>query len=108
VRSFALPDVKILSPEADAHFVQYSTLSVTARARHDNGISKVDLFLNNTRKATVNGRADGQYSFTCPLDEPSGQAYVKIEAVANITGKAGRDSVRIFIEGTVPGKALGQ
>jgi hypothetical protein len=105
VRSFALPDVTILAPEDNAYFVQYSTLAVSARARHDNGIARVDLFLGANLMATLNGRTNGMYSFTCPLDVPSGPIWVRIEAVANVTGRAGSDSARIHVEGIVPGKA---
>jgi hypothetical protein len=105
VRSPAGPEVKILSPTDGSHRVQHSTLAVSARARHDNGIARVDLFLNRTRKATLNGHAGDVYDFTCGLDEPAGRASVRVEAVANVTGRAASDSVNIFIDGVVPGKA---
>jgi hypothetical protein len=105
VRSLTNPDVKILTPAKGEYFVQYATLSVTARARHDNGIARVDLYVNRDLKATLNGRASEEYAFTCTLDEPSGPAVVKVEAVANVTQKAGRDSVSVWIEGIVPGKS---
>ena len=106
VRSFAIPDVKIIEPGDGSHWVQYSTLSVTAHARHENGIARVDLFVNNHLKATLNGHPADGYAFTCDLNEPSGQAVVKIEATANVTGMAGKDSVSISIEGIVQGKTI--
>jgi hypothetical protein len=104
VRSLVNPVVKILSPSEGSRWLQHTDLSVTAQARHDNGIARVDLFLNRSRKATLNGRTDGMYAFTCELDEPAGPAKVRIEAVANVTGSAGSDSVGIFIDGVVIGK----
>jgi hypothetical protein len=106
VRSLTNPDVKISSPTNGEYFVQYSTLSVTARARHDNGIARVDLYVNRNLKATLNGRTSEEYAFTCTLDEPSGPAVVKVEAVANVTQKVGRDSVKVWIEGIVLGKPV--
>ena len=104
VRSLTEPEVEILSPADGSHWVQHSTLSVSARARHDNGIARVDLFLNRSLKATLNGRTDGMYAFTCELEEPAGPARVVVEAVANVTGRAGSDSVAIVIDGVVIGK----
>jgi hypothetical protein len=105
VRSPVNPDVKILSPAEGSHWVQHSTLAVSGRARHDNGIARVDLFLNGSRKATLNGHANELYDFTCELEEPAGRASVRVEAVANVTGRAACDSMTIVIDGIVPGKA---
>lgn len=105
VRSPVGPDVKILTPAEGSHWVQHSTLAVSGRARHDNGIARVDLFLNGKRKATLNGHANELYDFTCELEEPAGRALVRVEAVANVTGRADGDSVTIVIDGVVPGKA---
>ena len=50
VRSPVGPVVKILSPSEGSHWMQHTTLSVTAEARHDNGIARVDLFLNGSSR----------------------------------------------------------
>ena len=105
VRSFADPDVEILAPVEGSYWVQHSTLSVNARASHENGIARVDLYLNNKLKTTSNGHSNQIYNFTCPLDEPSGPAVVKVSAVANVTNREGMDSVNVFIEGVVLGKS---
>lgn len=104
VRSFSNPSVKLLSPSEGSYFVQHGVLSVSARASHENGITRVDLIVNRIRKATLNGHPSEDYAFSYTLDEPSGPAVVKVEAVANVTGKTGADSARIFIEGVVLGK----
>lgn len=104
VRSFTLPAVRLLSPEDGARLVQYSTLAVAAEARHENGIARVDLLLNGSLRATLNGRADGRYDFTCALDAPSGPATVTVTAVANVTGRAASDSVTVSVEGIVLGR----
>jgi len=105
VRSLVNPVVKILSPSEGSRWLQHTNLPVTAQARHDNGIAKVDLFLNGSHKATLNGRSDGQYAFTIAIEEPAGPAKVRIEAVANVTGQVGIDSVAIVIDGVVIGRA---
>jgi hypothetical protein len=105
VRSPVGPVVKILSPSEGSHRMQHTTLSVTAQARHDNGIARVDLFLNGILQATSNGRTDARYDFTCALEEPAGPASVRIEAVANVTGRVGSDSVGIVIDGLIIGKS---
>jgi hypothetical protein len=104
VRSQIDPSVEIVSPAEGSYWVQHSALSVSARASHENGIGRVDLYLNGKLKATSNGRADGNYAFTCPLDEPSGSAVVKVAATANVTGRVGADSVHVNVEGVVLGK----
>ena len=105
VRSPVSPVVKILSPSEGSHWLQHSTLPVAAQAHHDNGIARVDLFLNGILKATSNGRSDGQYDFTCALEEPAGPAKVRVEAVANVTGRVGSDSLGIVIDGIIIGKS---
>jgi hypothetical protein len=105
VRSLVLPDVMILSPQAGAYVIQHDSLSVTARARHDNGIERVRLFINGDLKKTADGGSGENYSFICMVDEPSGGATVRVEAVARVTHLTRSDSVRITIEGLVPGKS---
>jgi hypothetical protein len=101
VRSLVNPVVKILSPSEGSHWIQHTTLSVTAQARHDNGIARVDLFLNGSLKATLNGWPSERYDFNCALEEPAGPAKVRVEAVANVTGRVGSDSVGILIDGII-------
>jgi hypothetical protein len=103
VRSPEKPDVKILSPSEGSHWIQHTALAVSATANHVNGIARVNLFLNGSYKATLNGRKDGQYDFTCVLEEPAGPAKVRIDAVS-VTELTGSDSVAVVIDGMVLGK----
>ncbi|MBN2201032.1 hypothetical protein JW777_03690 [bacterium] len=105
VRSLVLPDVFILSPQAGTYVVQHDSMQVRVRARHDNGIDRVRLFINSGLKKTADG-GDGEiYTFDCPVDEPAGNASVRVEAVARVSFLTKSDSVSIHIEGVVPGKA---
>jgi hypothetical protein len=104
VRSLVNPVVKILSPSEGSHWLQHTTLALSAQARHDNGIARVDLFLNGNLQATLNGRTDGQYDFTCALEDSAGPAKVRVDAVANVTARVGSASVGIVIDGIVIGK----
>jgi hypothetical protein len=105
VRSLVLPDVLILSPQAGAYVVQHDSLEVRARARHDNGLDRVRLFINGGLKKTVDGGSGEVYTFVCPVEEPAGEAIVRVEAVARVSLLTKSDSIRVFIEGVVPGKA---
>jgi hypothetical protein len=105
VRSLADPSVEILAPTEGGFWVQHSVLTVNAHARHENGIARVELYLNNHLKTTASGHSSSDYTLASPLDEPSGQATVKVLAVANVTNRVGADSVQIVIEGVVLGKA---
>jgi hypothetical protein len=104
VRSLVDPSVEILAPAEGSYWVQHTTLTINARARHENGIARVELYINNNLKATVNGHRSEDYTLASSLDEPSGPAVVKVAAVANVTNRAGGDSTAIFIEGVVLGK----
>jgi len=108
VRSLTDPSVEILVPAEDSYWVQHSALAVNAKASHENGISRVELYVNNRLKTTAGGHASSEYNLSGLLDELSGPAIVTVKAVANVTNRAGADSVRIFIEGLVPGKASGK
>ncbi len=105
VRSLVLPDVLILSPQAGSYAVQHDSMEVRVRARHDNGIDRVRLFVNSSLKKTADGGAGEVYTFVCPVDEPAGEASVRVEAVARVSLLTKSDSVSIYIEGVVPGKA---
>lgn len=104
VKSLVNPSVKIVSPANGGYFVKYDTLTVNARASHDNGIEQVDLYINRNHKTVLSPTSlkDG-YACAWRLDEPSGPALVTVEAVS-VTNIVGKDSVTIFIEGIVLGK----
>jgi hypothetical protein len=104
VRSLVLPDVMILSPQAGAYVVQHDSLEVRVRARHDNGIDRVRLYINGGLKKTADGGSGETYTFLCPVDAPAGEATVRVEAVARVSLLTKSDSIRVFIEGVVPGK----
>jgi hypothetical protein len=106
VRSEQAPYVEILSPERGEYFAQYSTLDIQAIARHDNGIQQVKLYINDLFRDNKNGQSSDKYNFSYRLTESdsAGVTEIKIEAVANTTGKVGIDSVEINIEGIVLGK----
>lgn len=105
VRSYTKPIVEILAPQNGDYLVQYSELMIQVFAQHQNGISHLDFFINDTLKSTINGQLiSTDYSFTYELSDSPGSAEMKIKAFANITGIVGLDSIQVFIEGIVLGK----
>lgn len=104
VRSFLKPYVEIQSPEDNDYFVQHSTIEIQIKARHNNGINQVRLYIDDTLRITQTGHSSEQYNFSYVLIDPAGPAEIKVEAVANTTATVGQDSIDIFIEGIVIGK----
>jgi hypothetical protein len=102
VRSFVSPSIKILSPEKGAFLVQYDSLRVRGLAQHNNGINRVNLYVNDVLHAWTPGHQTNEYVFTTGLSIGAGPAEVKLEAIANVTFSIGRDSVMVTIEGVVP------
>lgn len=99
------PIVNISSPKAGEYFVQLSEIQIVASAIHGNGIEKVELFVNDRKQAEQAGHLADEYQFTFTPDTTLvGQTEIKIEATAKQVQKIGRDSIRVFIEGILPGK----
>ncbi len=99
------PIVNISSPKAGEYFVQLSEIQIVASAIHANGIDKVELFVNDQQQAEQAGHPSDEYQFTFTPDTTLvGQTEIKIEATAKQVQKIGRDSIRVFIEGILPGK----
>ena len=105
VRSFVKPAVHIVTPPADGlSVVQYSLFTLEVRAIHSNGIHHVNFYINDHFQRQVSGHPDPAYSLAFEILDV-GAVELKVEAVANVTGTAGTDSVTVNVEGIVLGKS---
>jgi hypothetical protein len=105
VRSYTEPVVEILVPQNGDYLIQHSEITIQVFAQHNNGISHLDFFIDDTLKKTINGHiVSSEYEFPYQCSESPGEKEIKIEAFANITGTVGRDSIQVVIEGIVLGK----
>ena len=106
VRSFTIPYIEIISPEQDEPVTQYTLMTIEAMAQHANGISSVHLYINDSVQPvqSLSGHSSDEYNFYYTLNDSPGPAEIKIQAIANVTGVTGEDSVSITIEGIIPGK----
>jgi len=100
------PVVNIRKPLTDAYFVLGQTFTIEARARHDNGLSWVRAFVNDSLVGQSDQTANSTYLFQCTAAANMvGAPYIKIRAAAaNALAPVGSDSVRIKIGGIIPGK----
>ena len=104
VRSFQDPVVRILSPAKEVFFVQSEQTCVEADASHENGISAVNLYVNDILQRTMTTLPSGHYSADLDLQNWVGETEIKVEAIARTTRTVGRDSINVYIEGLVLGK----
>ncbi len=101
------PIVNILSPKAGSYIVQYDSITVKASAVHDNPLAGVRLFVNDNMIMEQSYRLDNMYTMRFKSTaEMIGQTKLKIEAEAgNQYANLGSDSVFVFIEAIIQGKA---
>jgi hypothetical protein len=104
VVSLDIPVVIILFPKEDSYLVQYETVNLEAEAYHDNGISHVEFFVNDSSLGIIDGNQSNRYSVSWKNDAPAGRAEIKVTAVARSAGTVGSDRVGVNIEGVIPGK----
>jgi hypothetical protein len=98
-----IPIVQIITPEAGDFFVQGQEIDITVDARHNNGINKVQLYVNNIFLSELSGQSSNTYAFNfIPSSSYLGTTELKAVAIANFTGTTGTDSITINIEGILP------
>jgi len=104
VISATKPLVDLIGPDNDGYFVLYQDITVQARAEHENGISRVSLYINNSLIGQMSDQSKPVYSRTFrSTPEMVGKTVIKVEAEAtnHITNS---DQITINIQGIVPGK----
>jgi hypothetical protein len=104
VRSFVSPYVKISEPKANDFLVQFQPASVKTQAYHGNGISQLQLWVNNSLIITQSGTTAAEYEFTWNAVAPAGKGVLKVVAISQITLATGADSVQVSLEGVIRGK----
>jgi hypothetical protein len=104
VLSFIRPYVKILKPTSNDYLVQYQPTTITAQAFHENGLTQVQLWINDSLIAGQSGAAVQEYQFNWNGSGPAGLTEIKVTAVSKITALIGADSISIPLEGIVRGK----
>ena len=104
VPSLNAPQVNIISPKSGEFFVQESNVLINATAISENGISRTDLFVNDSLVSSLSGSSSNNYQFSWIVREDAGPAEIKVSAVAKQTGLTGSDSVLVNVEGIIPGK----
>lgn len=103
VLSQSKPYVNITYPDNGEYFVQYEQIEIQVIAYHQNGLSEVKLFVNDSLKNNVSGHPLENYSFNYVLSDYTGDTEIKVQAVST-NGMVGEDSILIKVEGIVPGK----
>jgi len=104
VVSFIRPYVKIIVPTVNDYLVQYQSTTITAQAFHDNGLSLVQLWINDSLIDSQSGGNDNQYRLDWDGNGPAGLIKIKVSAVSRITAMSGADSIFVPLEGIVRGK----
>jgi hypothetical protein len=99
-----VPLVKIKAPQDNEYFIQGLEMEIEADAFHNNGINKVQLYVNDQLITEMSGSPSNSYNFAFTPDTTYlGTTEIKIEAVANFTLTIGIDSVMVNIEAILPG-----
>ncbi|HED09277.1 MAG TPA: hypothetical protein ENJ10_01180 [Caldithrix abyssi] len=99
------PVVSIESPRGGSIYVQTEPIALKVKAYHDNGLSYVRVLLNGRERVRSGARSDNIYQFSLATDSLSGDYWLTVEAeVFGQAGNAGRDSVRVRVEGIILGK----
>jgi hypothetical protein len=104
VVSLDIPVVNILHPKEGSYLVQFENINLEAEAYHDNGISHVEFFVNDSSLGIIDGNSSNNYVVSWRNDAPAGQAEIKVTAVARSAATIGMDRVNVNIEGVIPGK----
>jgi len=104
VVSLETPIVTIVYPKENAYLVQYETIEIEVEAFHDNGISHVEFFINDTSLGIIDGNTSNSYKKSWLNNAPAGMAEIRATAVAVSAATEGFDKVIVNIEGVIPGK----
>lgn len=104
VVSLNIPVVNIIYPKENAYLVQYETIEMEAEVFHDNGISHVEFFVNDSSLGILDGNTSNTYTISWLNEAPAGSAEIKVTAVARSAATVGFDKVIVNIEGVIPGK----
>ncbi|MCK4755238.1 MAG: hypothetical protein KAS58_08390, partial [Calditrichia bacterium] len=104
VVSLNIPVVNIIYPKENAYLVQYETIEMEAEAFHDNGISHVEFFVNDSSLGILDGNTSNTYTLSWLNEAPAGSAEIKVTAVARSAATEGSDRITVNIEGVIPGK----
>jgi hypothetical protein len=100
-----IPIVRIIAPELGDFFVQGQEINIEVDARHNNGINKVILYVNEIFFRELGGQSGNTYLFSfIPDTSYLGETELKAEGIANFTAVAGIDSLKVYIEGILPKK----
>jgi hypothetical protein len=100
------PIVEILEPPANDYFVQYSPVNIKAYAFHNNGINRIQLFINDSIFSERSGSSTYLNEFVfIPDSSIWGEVEIKIQARANNVPTLGKDSILVNIEPILPGKS---
>jgi hypothetical protein len=104
VISLNIPIVNILNPKENAYLVQHETTEIKVEAFHDNGISHVEFFINDSSLGIIDGNTSNSYTKSWLNQAPAGRAEIKVAAVARSAATESFDKVVVNIEGVIPGK----
>ena len=104
VISLNIPVVNIVNPKENAYLVQYETTEIKVEAFHDNGISYVEFFINDSSLGIIDGNTANSYTKSWLNLAPAGSAEIKVTAVARSAATESFDLVVVNIEGVIPGK----
>lgn len=97
------PLVRITYPQDEDYFIQLSEIAIKADALHNNGINKVQLYVNDNFLNEQSGSPTNKYEFSFTPDSTYlGLTEIKIQAIANFSLTVGADSVTVNIEGILP------
>ncbi len=99
------PIVQILTPKDGDYLVQLNTYTVQARASHENGISKVSFYVEDSLWGQQSASPNNEYQFTfIPDTSLVGKTSIKVEAIPNSATSIGADSIEVSIEPILPKK----
>ena len=99
------PIVEILEPEAGDYFVQYGPINIEVRAIHNNGINRIQLFVDDSLFSERSGSSSDLNQFVfIPDSSFLGEVELKIHATANSVLTLGKDFILVNIEPILSGE----
>ncbi|MCB0284791.1 MAG: hypothetical protein KDF60_19590 [Calditrichaeota bacterium] len=100
--------VNILNPKSGEYYVLGQTISIQAEAYHDNDLSKVELFVNDSLVEQKDFSPDNIYNFSVTTNASMiGQTSLKVTAeVFGQPDNRNSESVSVYVEGILPKKGL--
>lgn len=105
IRSYTKPFVQIQSPKDGDFVIQNSDVDIRVHATHQNGISRLELWVAGVQVETRAGNHSNNTTFTHHITEPAGSVLISVLAVANTTQAVGSDSLTINVQGIILGKS---